>query len=220
MNNLQDFNENLTGLKNINNNLKRSWVNNDVRFSKFHGCNTYEEYEKNINNYINKHILDKKILLHIYKIEDDFYILNEYLNEICTRYNLKIPIYNWFSKYLFKDSIIKSDYIKNCTKEFSNLPYKYIQYNNEISKVIKLNNFIDNDELHILYNLSNTDEFENEIIKICGTKNKIEQEHYQFIFKNVHFNFINYISDIDRLKLEYEQKFKELNDKLEFLTNN
>lgn len=218
MNNLQDFVYSLHHLENI----KRSWVNNDVRVSKKFGCNTYEDYEKNINNYIYKHILDKKIILHIYKIENVFYISDEYLVEICTKYvfsGITIPIYNWLSKYLFKDSIIKSDYIKNCTKEYLNLPYKYIQYNNEISKVIKLNNFIDNDELNILYNLSNTDEFENEIIKICGTKNQTEQEHYQFIFKNVHFNFINYISDIDRLKLEYEQKFKELNDKLDFLTN-
>ena len=216
MNNLQDFVYSLHHLEH----LKRSWIKYDVRVSKKFGCDTYEDYAKNINNYIDKHILDKKIIFYIYKMENVFYISDEYLNEICTNYSIctNIPIYNWLSKNLL--NLPKIDFIGNKTKEFSNLPYKYIQYNNEISKVIKLNNFIDNDELHILYNLSNTDEFENEIIKICGTKNKIEQEHYQFIFKNVHFNFINYISDIDRLKLEYEQKFKELNDKLEFLTNN
>jgi hypothetical protein len=176
----QDFSFNIDP----NGNIKRNWRRTDY---------TYEDYILEKNKYIDTYLYKNKILLNIYIVNNGFYISDLYLqNIIDNKISYQIPIYSWLSKYLFKDTQIKSDYIKNFTKEYLKLESKYIQFNNEIIKIINLNNFIDNDELKILYNLYITNDFNNDLIKLCGTKNKQEQEYYRFIFKNIEFKFVNY----------------------------
>jgi len=192
-----------------NGNIKRNWRRTDY---------TYEDYILEKNKYIDTYLYKNKILLNIYIVNNGFYISDLYLqNIIDNKISYHIPIYSWLSKYLFKDTQIKSDYIKNFTKEYLKLESKYIQFNNEIIKIINLNSFIDNDELKILYNLYITNDFNNDLIKLCGTKNKQEQEYYRFIFKNIEFKFINYQSDIDRLKEDYNNKILELEQKIKTL---
>jgi hypothetical protein len=200
----QDFSFNIDP----NENIKRTWRRTDY---------TYEDYILEINKYIDTHLYKNKILLNIYIVNNGFYISDLYLQTIINKYSSKIPIYSWLSKYLFKDTQIKSDYIKNFTKEYLKLESKYIQFNNEIIKIINLNNFIDTDELKILYNLYITNDFNDDLIKLCGTKNKQEQEYYRFIFKNIEFKFVNYQSDINKLKQEYDSKILELEQKIKTL---
>ena len=192
-----------------NGNIKRNWRRTDY---------TYEDYILEKNKYIDTYLYKNKILLNIYIVNNGFYISDLYLqNIIDNKFSSQIPIYSWLSKYLFDNTIIKLDYIKNCTKEYLKLESKYIQFNNEIIKIININNFIDNDKLTILYNLYITNDFEDDLIKLCGIKNKQEKEYYRFIFKNIEFKFINYKSDIDRLKEEYNQRIKELEQKIKTL---
>jgi len=200
----QDFSFNIDP----NEKIKRTWRRTDY---------TYEDYILEINKYIDTHLYKNKILLNIYIVNNGFYISDLYLQTIINKYSSKIPIYSWLSKYLFKDTQIKSDYIKNFTKEYLKLESKYIQFNNEIIKIINLNNFIDTDELKILYNLYITNDFNDDLIKLCGTKNKQEQEYYRFIFKNIEFKFVNYQSDINKLKQEYDSKILELEQKIKTL---
>lgn len=201
---LQDFTFNIDP----NGNIKKNWTRTDY---------TYEEFSLKLNKYIEEIMYNNKILLNIFIIKDKFYISETYLQTIVkdTVYS-RIPIYKWFSRYLFTNEIKYED-IKNFTKEYLKLEYKYIQYNNEIIKVINFNNFIENEELKIIYDLTKTSDFNSKIIEICGLKNKQEQEYYNFIFKNIHFNFINYISDIDKLKEKYDLQILELINKLDLL---
>jgi hypothetical protein len=202
----QDFVFNID--PNANENIKRNWTRTDY---------TYEEYIFEKNEYITNKILDNKILLNIYMINNEYYILDSYLQSIAKkRYNIRI--WDWLYNNLFnKFNVIKSECINLFKPEYLKLDYNYIQYNNEILKVINFTNFIKKSELEILYSLTKTNNLNSEIIKICGTKNKEEQEYYKFIFKNIKFNFINYKSDIDKLKEEYDNKIQRLTDKIKEL---
>jgi hypothetical protein len=198
-NNLQDFRFNIDP----NGNIKRNYKNTE----------RYKKYILDINNYINANLYEDKILLNIYIINNEFYISDLYLQSIVNYKFHQIPICTWLYKYLF-DNIIQQDDIRSFTKEYLKLEYKYIQSNNEIIKVINLKNFIHIDESNILYKLSISNDLNSEIINICGLRNKIQQKYYNFIFKNIHFNFINYISDIEQLKQIYDIQINELNNKI------
>jgi hypothetical protein len=198
-NNLKDFIFNIDP----NGNIKRIYKNTEH----------YKKYILDINNYINANLYKDKILLNIYIINNEFYISDLYLQSIVNYKFHQIPICTWLYKYLF-DNIIQQDDIRLLTKEYLKLEYKYIQSNNEIIKIINLKNFIHIDELNILYKLSITSDLNSEIINICGLRNKEQQKYYTFIFKNIHFNFINYISDIEQLKQIYDTQINDLTQKI------
>ena len=111
---LQDFTINIDP----NGNIKRNWTRTDY---------TYEEFSLKLNKYIEEIMYNNKILLNIFIIKDKFYISETYLQTIVkdTVYS-RIPIYKWFSRYLFTNEIKYED-IKNFTKEYLKLEYKYIQ---------------------------------------------------------------------------------------------
>lgn len=201
--NLQDFTINLYHLDNI----KRNWNNKKY---------TYIEYENKVNKYIKKHTLDNKIKFKIYTMKGKYYLSYNYIKDINTskfsRGNIEIPILRFINKYLFTNEIFTRTL--NFEQLKLQLKYKYIQFNNKIIKVFNLNNLMDKEELNILYKLFKSNNFEEDLIKICGTKNNEEQDYYRFIFKNIQFNFIEYKSDIDKIKEEYDKKIKDLNNKL------
>ena len=207
--NLQDFTINLYYLDNI----KRNWNN------KYH---TYIEYENEVNKYIKKYTLDNKIKFKIYTIKGKYFLSYNYIKEINTskfsRGNIEIPILRFINKYLFTNEIFTRTL--NFEQLKLQLKYKYIQFNNKIIKVFNLNNLMDKEELNILYKLFKSNNFEEDLIKICGTKNNEEHDYYRFIFKNIQFNFIEYKSDIDKIKEEYNKKIKDLSEKLNLIINN
>ena len=200
MSHLHDFTINLYHLDNI----KRGWGNKEY---------TYIEYENEVNNYIKKYTVDNKIKFKIYTIKSDYYLSYNYIKKIINSKfrggNVSIPILRFLDNYLFtNDSItITSNFEQLKSQLKSQLKYKkYIQFNNKIIKVFKLNNLIDKKELNILHKLYKSNNFKEDLIKICGTKNIEEQEYYRFIFKNIQFNFIEYKSDVDKVKEEYDKK--------------
>lgn len=205
--NLQDFTINLFHL----NNIKRNCRNN----------NTYEEYEKEINKFINKYTLDNKIKIKIYIIKDNFYISYNYIKKIINnKFTGNIPILIFLTKYLFTNDTFNRTFDFNQLKK--ELNYKYIQNNNKIIKVFNLTKLINKEELDTLYKFylsKNNNTFEEDIIKLCGIRNTDQQEYYKFIFKNIQFQFINYVSDIDKLKEYYDKKIKELTEKVNEYVN-
>ena len=166
----------------------------------------------NINN------LDSKLLIDIYNINNNYYILESLIQDL-SKDDYK---WNWLKNNLFDkgyDTILKND-IKNKTIKYKKLSNIKLTINNKNEKLFELNSFIDKFELQYLVKLYKSNNFEEDLIKICGTKNKIQQDYYRFIFKNIQFNFIEYKSDIDKIKEEYDKKIKDLSDKLNLLMNN
>jgi hypothetical protein len=183
----QDFSFNIDP----NENIKRIWRRTDY---------TYEDYILEINKYIDTHLYKNKILLNIYPINNNYYILENFIKEL-SKDDYK---WNWLKNNLFDtgyDTILKKD-IMNKTIKYKNLPHIKLLFNNKNQKLFELKSFIDEFELEYLIKLIKSKNLEDDIIKICGTKNKEEQEYYRFIFKNIDFTFINYQSDIDKIKLD------------------
>jgi hypothetical protein len=183
----QDFSFNIDP----NENIKRIWRRTDY---------TYEDYILEINKYIDTHLYKNKILLNIYPINNNYYILENFIKEL-SKDDYK---WNWLKNNLFDtgyDTILKKD-IMNKTIKYKNLPHIKLLFNNKNQKLFELKSFIDEFELEYLIKLIKSKNLEDDIIKICGTKNKEEQEYYRFIFKNIEFTFINYQSDIDKIKLD------------------
>lgn len=167
--------------------------------------------------YIDSKDLYCKLRFNIYTKNNNYYILESFIKEL-SKDDYK---WNWLKNNLFDrgyDTILKKDIIDKTIK-YKNLPNIKLLFNNKNQKLFELKSFIDEFELEYLIELIKSNNFENDVIKICGTKNKEEQEYYKFIFKNIEFNFINYISDIDKLKQEYELKINDLISKIDLLNN-
>lgn len=161
--------------------------------------------------------LYSKLIFDIYTINNNYYILESFIKEL-SKDDYK---WNWLKNNLFdtgRDTILKKDII-NKTIKYKNLPNIKLLFNDKNQKLFELKLFIDEFELEYLIELIKSKNLEDDIIKICGTKNKEEQEYYKFIFKNIKFNFINYISDIDKLKQDYESKINDLISKIDLLNN-
>ena len=170
---------------------------------------------KHSNLYIDKKDLVEKLIFNIYPINNNYYILEDFIKEL-SKDDYK---WNWLKNNLFDtgyNTILKND-IMNKTIKYKNLPHIKLLFNNTNQKLFELKSFIDEYELEYLIELIKSKNLEEDIIKICGTKNKEEQNYYRFIFKNIEFKFINYQSDIDRLKDDYNNKIKELEQKIKIL---
>jgi hypothetical protein len=162
--------------------------------------------------------LKNKLIFNIYIINNKYYILEDFIKELSKDNNK----WNYIKKYIFDsgyDTILKKDIIDKTIK-YKNLPNIKLLFNNKNQKLFELKLFIDEFELEYLIELIKSKNLEDDIIKLCGTKNKEEQNYYKYIFLNIHFNFINYQSDIEKLKQEYDKKIQDLNNKLDFLINN
>jgi hypothetical protein len=138
---------------------------------------------EDINNLYSKLIID------IYNINNNYYILKTFIQDLA-KDDYK---WNWLKNNLFDkgyDTILKND-IQNKTIKYKNLSNINITINNKSQKLFELNSFIDKFELQYLLKLYKSNNFEEDLIKICGTKNKIQQNYYKFIFKNIGFNLIS-----------------------------
>jgi predicted aspartyl protease len=173
---------------------------------------------KHSNLYIDKTDLVEKLMFNIYPINNNYYILENFIKEL-SKDDYK---WNWLKNNLFDtgyNTILKKD-IMNKTIKYKNLPHIKLLFHNKNQKLFELKSFIAEFELEYLIQLIKSKNLEDDIIKLCGTKNKEEQEYYRFIFKNIEFTFINYQSDIDRLKEYYNNKIKELEQKIKTLEKN
>ena len=138
---------------------------------------------EDINNLYSKLIID------IYNINNNYYILKTFIQDL-VKDDYK---WNWLKNNLFDkgyDTILKND-IQNKTIKYKNLSNINITINNKSQKLFELNSFIDKFELQYLLKLYKSNNFEEDLIKICGTKNEIQQNYYKFIFKNIGFNLIS-----------------------------
>lgn len=150
---------------------------------------------------------NQKINLNIFIIDNKFYIKDQYFKDIInnknTSYYSLTPIYLFLKKYLF--NLPPENIFKLETIDYFRLNHQYIQFNNNIIKVIELHQFEQNITLNTLYklfknNLFNINELVHDDIDLL--------DYYKFLNKNFNFNFINYISDIEKLKIDFDRKLQ------------
>lgn len=146
----------------------------------------------------------QKIKFEIIEISNNYYINEEFL-KIFNLHHLYIEnIKIIFNKFLDNINIIV-DKISNNTKEYNKLDSKYIYFNNEIIKIINLNEFNFND--NILINLINSNNFNEDILKYCNLFNSLQINYYRELFNYIDFKII-----------KYQYPFNEINNKINTLT--
>lgn len=171
-------------------------------------------------NKFKKYILIDKLKVEIFQINNNYYVSKNFINLLSYDKSCFMELYRYINKYLF--ALPNRELLKQ-NKIFltDSISINYNGFNIELWDINELNQYSNNNfKLNILYKLFKSNNFEEDLIKICGTKNNEEQDYYRFIFKNIQFNFIEYKSDIDKIKEEYDKKIKDLSDKLNLLMNN
>jgi hypothetical protein len=138
-----------------------------------------------------------------------------------------MQLYNHVNKYLFplpRRDLLKSKQVLNLDSisinydginiELLNIKDLKSIYNSSISSEIY--NFL-NVDFQLIIDLMKSTNLNDDIIKFCGSYNYDLIEYCKFIFNNYDLLFINYQSDIDKLKQSYDKKILELEQKIKTL---
>lgn len=205
---LDQFNKILNEVNKIPNN---KLLSNQLQLKK--QCNIFKKY-----------VLKNKLKIEIFQINNNYYISKNFINLLTYEKSCFMELYKHINKYLF--SLPKHDLLKqNKIKLNDSISINYNGINIKLWNINELNYFINT---NAIYNLLNIDfqliidlikstNLNDDIIKFCGSYNYDLIDYCKFIFNNYDLSIINYQSDIDKLKEEYDNKIQILIDKIKEL---
>lgn len=214
-------------------------LNNTMKFSLYQFNNILNEVNKIPNNKLlsnqlqfkkqcnifKKYVLKDKLKIEIFQINNNCYISKNFITLLTLEKGCFMQLYKYIDKYLFplpKPDLLKQNRIL-LNESIS------INYNGIINELININELKSFINKNAIYNLLNIDykliidliisnDLNNDSLKLCGSENyDLIDEYCNFIFNNFEFVIINYKSDIDKLKEEYDNKIQRLTDKIKGL---
>jgi hypothetical protein len=176
-------------------------------------------------NIFKKYISIDKLKIEIFHINNNYYISKNFINLLTYEKSCFMELYRHIIVYLIplpgRDLLKQNKILLN-----DSISINYDGINIELWNIEELNIFTNSNST--LYNCLNVDfqliidlmkstNFNDDIIKFCGSYNYDLIEYCKFIFDNYELKLNNYSSDIDKLKHEYDTKIKELELKIKTL---
>jgi hypothetical protein len=176
-------------------------------------------------NAFKKYVSNNKLIIEIFQFNNNYYISKNFIKLLTYEKSCFMGLYRHIIKYLFP--LPRHDLLKqNKILLNDSISINYDGINIELWNIEELNIFTNsngkfynflNVEFQLIIDLMKSTNLNDDIIKFCGSYNYDLIEYCQFIFNNYDLSIINYQSDIDKLKEEYDNKIQILTDKIKEL---
>jgi hypothetical protein len=176
-------------------------------------------------NAFKKYVSNDKLKIEIFHINNNYYISKNFINLLTYEKSCFMELYRHIIKYLFQ--LPRRDLLKQNKILLNNsISINYDGINIELWDIEELNIFTNsngkiynflNVDFQLIIDLMKSTNLNDDILKFCGSYNYDLIEYCKFIFDNYDFEFVNYQSDINKLKQEYDTKILELEQKIKTL---
>ena len=162
-------------------------------------------------NKFKKYVSIDKLKIEIFQINNNYYISKNFINLLSYDKSCFMELYRHINKYLF--ALPKQELLKqNKILLTDSISINYNGFNIELWDINELNIMNNcffyeklNIDFQLIIDLKKSNNFEKDLIKLCGIKNIDQQDYCKFIFNNYDLELINYKSDIDKIKEEYDR---------------